>query len=73
MTYEPSLDDRLYRLQSNLSILGDLCSSVTEADIAYLRGEEGKCKLLLQKVENECTRRNINLPTWESIEKSPIL
>jgi len=73
MIYDPSLDDRLYRLQSNLSHLGDLCSTVTEADIAYLRGEEEKCKLLLEKVESECTRRSINLPTWESIEKPPIL
>lgn len=73
MLYDPSLDDRLYRLQSNLPVLGDLRTIVTEADIAFLKGEEGKCNLLLEKIEHECTIRNISLPTWESIEKPHIL
>lgn len=69
MTFEPSLDDRLYRLQADVSLPRDLRIIVSEADVAYLKGEEEKSKLLLDKAEAECTRRNINLLSWDSLKE----
>ncbi len=73
MTLEPSIDDRLYRLQADVSLPRDLCNIVTEADVAYLRGEEEKSKFLLDEIEAECIKRGINLLSWDSIKEPLVL